>query len=640
VAVPSSADDRRAAKTRLRHAAEIDDLAAVRAATDELLGLDGGAATYSFADRVLATAAVRLELPMRSIALLASYTIAPLVPYLGVELFRSGWASTIEVVQYGGWSEYLLEATAPADDVVLLLRPEDVLPRVTDAFLSDADAAGAEAESFVGLLAGALAAFRDRSASTVHVASLAPMAREAERHFGHAPTTNRRLLIDRVNEDVAAVVADLPGLFVYPFAALVADHGRTRFFDRARSTSAMAPIHASAYPILARDLAHYLDNAWGPRRKLIALDADGTLWGGVLGEDGIAGIELGFDGAGKAYRDLQLTLKELHATGVLLAVVSKNDEALVRAAFDEHPAMALAWDDLAAVSIGWGDKVSGILAVADELGIGVDSFVFVDDSPIEIDFVRAQLPGVAVIAVPERVDDLPAQLLAGARLEPPRLSADDRSRTTTYAVERDRRATAARFDSIDDYLRSLELQVDVVGATSSDLPRLAQLAGKTNQFNASATRYDEAALESFRRDPAHLVLRVDVTDRFGAYGTTGLLVAHREDEAVVVDNVLLSCRVLGRRVEEALLDVVSDHARDEGARDLVVLHRRTDRNGQVTTLLSALGFELAESSTTSDGFEHWHRPTVRSAASGAAAAMMEIRFRLVPAPPAPEGQVE
>jgi FkbH-like protein len=605
------ADDRTARKARARDAAERGDRAEVVAAFNDLLKVSGDSATYAFLDRLAVSAGRRLDLPARRLTLVASFTVGPLVPFLRTEFFQLGWQVEVEVEAYGGWSEYLLGATPDATDVMVMLHADDVLPALSGAFLTSPERVLVEVDSFVDLLAGAVRVFRERTSSAVHVATLATDRRELERNFAHDPVRNRRLMVDQLNLDLAAELGRIPAVTVYPFDALVSDHGRERFFDRSKADTLQAPIRSTAYPVLARDLAHYLDNAWAPRRKVVALDLDGTLWGGVLGEDGVEGIELGHDGRGKGFRDFQLFLADLRATGVLLALVSKNDVELVRAAFEEHEAMGLAWSDFAAVSIGWGDKVAGLEAVALELGLGASSFVFVDDSPVECEFVRSQLPDVAVVEVPKQIDELPRQLLASSRLEPSHLSEDDLVRNEQYTTERHRREERSRFRDHDEYLRSLGLEVGVMSASLAQVPRLAQLAGKTNQFNTTTIRYDEAELDALVADPATTVAVITVTDRFGSYGVSGLLVTRLIETSLVLECLLLSCRVLGRRVEHAVIDLLSAHASALGADRLTVLYRVSERNGQVADLLPKLGFQPAMTPNLSpEDFAAWERPTV------------------------------
>ncbi len=245
-----------------------------------------------------------------------------------------------------------------------------------------------------------------------------------------AASTNRGRLQELAdfNVRISTEFSKLSGVYIYPYDELVQDAGRSGFFDQVKNNLNQTAISSNGYPVLAKDLSRFLRNTWDPRIKAIVLDLDNTVWGGVIGEDGIEGIELGTEGRGKAFRDLQLFLKELHSTGVLLAVCSKNNLSDAKEVFEKHPSSILKWSDFSAARINWVDKATNISEIATELNIGLSSMVFVDDNPMECEHVKSVLPEINVMNFDGMPELLPQRLLDFVPLEPIKLSTDDLSR--------------------------------------------------------------------------------------------------------------------------------------------------------------------------------------------------------------------
>jgi FkbH-like protein len=350
-------------------------------------------------------------------------------------------------------------------------------------------------------------------------------------------------------------------------------------------------LNPQGFAALADSVAQHVAASLGLTRKVLAVDLDNVLWGGIVGEVGLKGIELGEDGLGLAYQDFQNELRKLAATGVLLAACSKNDPGDVDSVFAAHPAMKLRRDDLAAIRANWDDKASNLRALADELQLGIDSFVFLDDNPVERDWVRTALPEVVVPDLPEDPAERPGFLRAAPWFRRISVTEADTTRTRSYEAQgrrRDLRATAASFDQ---FLVELEQEVTIEPLQEATLSRAAQLAQRTNQFNLTSTRYTVAELEALTGRPDADAYTVALSDRFGDSGITGLAILRFAEEAAEIDTFLLSCRVLGRRLEDAVLAFLAERARDRGARVLVGRYVETPRNEQVRSFYPERGFE-------------------------------------------------
>ncbi len=332
----------------------------------------------------------------------------------------------------------------------------------------------------------------------------------------------------------------------------------------------------------------------GKMRKLLVLDCDNTLWGGVLGEDGERQIQMNDSNrVGRIFREVQQTLSGFRKRGVLLALCSKNNPADVDQVLAEHPDMILRGNDFVAKKINWQDKATNIRQLAQDLNLGLDSIVFVDDSPFEIGLVKDELPQVACVTVPDSLSDYPATVRRLAR-EFFALSAtsEDLRKTEMYQEEQARDGAKAKYSNLDEYLQSLELRVCVSWNSGVLVSRAAQLTQKTNQFNLTTNRYTEADIERMLSNKNFLVASFTVADRYGDYGIVGLLILELADGGREgrVDTFLMSCRVIGRNVEKAVFDHLVLRLREMGVDKLCAEYRRTLKNDQVSGFYPSLGF--------------------------------------------------
>lgn len=363
-------------------------------------------------------------------------------------------------------------------------------------------------------------------------------------------------------------------------------------------------------PKLAHDFKAWWERIDGElslqRKKCLVLDLDNTLWGGVLGEDGVDGIKLGGDYPGKAFAAWQQALLQLSRNGVILAVCSKNNEDDVVEAWDKNSAMVLKREHFSAVRINWQDKASNLQALAQDLNIGLDSMVFVDDNPAERELVKQLLPAVEVPDFPEK----PYQLMAFYKMLVERyfriyaVTDEDRAKTEQYRANALRQAELSRFADLEDYLYSLDIELDVIPADDHNLPRIAQLTQKTNQFNLTTRRYTEAEVRE-RLQQGWRVWCMAVRDRFGDNGITGVVMLRPTDDEVTVDidSLLLSCRILGRGIEDAFVKTVFNLLRLDGYRKVKATYVPTAKNKLTAEFYDRLGLTCCQ--TDADGTKHY-----------------------------------
>ena len=337
------------------------------------------------------------------------------------------------------------------------------------------------------------------------------------------------------------------------------------------------------------------------------LDLDNTLWGGVIGDDGLDGIVLGEgSAAGEAHLALQHYAKQLKERGVVLAVCSKNDVKIAEAAFRDHPEMALRRSDFAAFQANWDDKAQNLKAIAAKLNIGIDSLVFVDDNPIERARVRQSLP---MVAVPEMSED-PAHyvrcLAEAGYFEAVAFTAEDRDRAQAYAANAEREALLGSAESMDDFLRGLGMTAVYGPFTAVDHARVVQLINKTNQFNTTTRRYAADEVARIMEDPDSVTLQFRLLDRVGDNGLVSTMILRpAPDDALEIENWVMSCRVFGRELEYEAMNVAVEAARKSGARALVADYIPTPKNDVISKLYQSLGFSRVDRPGAADGATRW-----------------------------------
>ncbi|HEX3436022.1 MAG TPA: HAD-IIIC family phosphatase, partial [Pseudacidobacterium sp.] len=338
----------------------------------------------------------------------------------------------------------------------------------------------------------------------------------------------------------------------------------------------------------ASEMKAVLRATLGQAKKVIVCDLDNTLWGGVVGDDGPQNIKLGApDPVGECFQSFQTALKGLRSRGILLAICSKNDEKFALSVIDEHPAMVLRKSDFVAWRINWEDKAHNLLHLAEELNLGLDSFVFIDDSPQERDRVRHVLPQVFTPDLPVSPSDLAPFLCSLNCFDTPGLGEEDFERTEMYQAERSRKEALDLSSNVENWLHSLQIEVRAAPLRRESLSRAVQLLNKTNQFNLSLRRMDEKSFWDWAEDPCNEAYTFHVSDRFGDFGLTGLASLSRSgSEARIVDFVM-SCRVMGKKVEEALLGYTLNRARAAGADHVMASPADGPRNGPVKAFFAA-----------------------------------------------------
>jgi FkbH-like protein len=523
------------------------------------------------------------------IALLSTFTVEPLVPYLGTALLERGIGATIRVGPYNQVVPQCLDEAS----LVAELQPQVLIVwmELDDLWQGQPLPMGADhaerIEELVGMAETCLDAARRWRATLVFVLPAIPEVRPlgvgdaCTRHGVFATAVRaREALRDRLAGQRGVLLADAE--------ETVRDLGARDSYDLRLRAIAHVPFTERLFCGVADRIAALLSIAFGQAAKAVVVDGDNTLWGGVLGEDGPQGVDLAENGPGHAYRAFQAFLVQLSRAGVLVALCSKNDEADVWNVFG-RPEMRLQQRDLACWRIGWANKSVMIREIADELGISLSSVVFIDDSPAELAEVAVGAPQVQCVRMP--ADPVEWQHVVRGRQVLDRLppTAEDLTRVDSIKAERVRTEVRARSDSPEAYRASLGTEVRIFAVATEHLGRLAQLVGKTNQFNLNCRRRSEAELAGLLGDQSVIVRMVAARDRFGDYGVVGAYVAAHRDSSLSVDTFLLSCRALGRGIEEAMLADLFEEADRLAVREVRATVEHHPRNEPVRTFFARWG---------------------------------------------------
>jgi FkbH-like protein len=394
-----------------------------------------------------------------------------------------------------------------------------------------------------------------------------------------------------LNAEFARAASADPRLLIQDIHSLSARIGLRHWFDWDRYFSYKILMTVEGNVAVARSLASMVRAIYGKSRKVLVLDLDNTIWGGIIGDDGIEKIQIGRETpVAEAYTAFQEYCLSLHRRGILLAVCSKNDEEIAKQGF-EHPDSVLKLEHISSFKVNWEPKHENILAIARELNLSVDSFVFVDDNPAERAIVEAQIPGIAVPNIGNEVSRYAAVIDEGRYFEPVALSQEDLTRAALYRSNTERSNAEAQFANYGDYLDSLEMSAEIQPFNSLYLERITQLTNKTNQFNLTTRRYTLAEMEAVMQDERYVGLYGRLSDRFGDNGLISIMLGRREHDVLHIDLWLMSCRVLKRDMELAMLDVLVEHAKAANITSLRGYYLPTKKNGMVADHYEKLGFQ-------------------------------------------------
>lgn len=545
------------------------------------------------------------------LAILASSTVDHLVPGIRVAGLRHGLLLQVHTGTYGQYRQDLLDNTSAvhrfAPQIVLFaLTARTAIAGVplTATVLEAHEALDRSVADVQLLWRKVRTAFK---ATVIHQTFLdvtEPLFGSFDRQVPGSPTQ----LVARLNDRLADAAA-IEGVLLLDIARSAHRDGRDTWFDNGRWLQAKQEISPQAAPLYGELLARIVAAESGRSKKCLVLDLDNTLWHGVIGEDGLQGIVLGEGSAvGEAHLSLQRYAKQLMERGIILAVCSKNDPVAAEEAFKSHPEMILKRVDFAAFIANWMDKAENLKAIANQLNLGLDSLVFVDDNPVERSRIRRALPMVAVPELPTDAAGYVRCIADAGYFESVTFTSDDQQRSAQYAANAARETLRGATENIDEFLHSLQMTVESGSFAPVDLIRITQLINKTNQFNPTTRRYTINDVNQFVAGVENLTLQFRLVDRFGDNGLVSAMILLRdrdEQDVLVIDTWVMSCRVFGRQVEFEAMNIAVEAARRLGIRGFRAEYVPTAKNGVVRELFPNLGFNSTARTVTANGATGW-----------------------------------
>jgi FkbH-like protein len=540
------------------------------------------------------------------LGLIGNGTLDLIAPVLIATAARHGFA--LECIT-GPYDQFLQDALAP-DSELNTARPDAVLIALDHRGLSLQPTPGNQAaaeqtvDDALKLLNTIRAAISRNSGAVCIVQTLAAPPEGLFGSFDRALQGTARNLVDCFNRRICQSVLQSSDMLL-DVAGIAETVGLADWHSPPLWNLAKLPFADSYVPLYADHVVRILGAMRGKSRRCLVLDLDNTVWGGVIGDDGMEGIKIAQgDATGEAHLNVQQLALALRERGVVLAVSSKNTDSVARQPFQEHPDMLLKEEHIAVFQANWEDKASNIRAIAKELALGLESLVFLDDNPAERSLIRRELPEVAV---PE-LDDDPANyartLAAAGYFEATGFSEEDRARAEMYQGNARRLSLQSQTADIESYLRSLEMRIVFSPFDRRARARVTQLINKSNQFNLTTRRYSEPQVEQLEADPKAMTLYARLVDKFGDNGIICVIICRTTSpDTWTIDTWLMSCRVLGRRVEQAVLSEILNQGRSHGIKTLIGTYHPTDRNGMVRDHYAKLGFENI--GQDADGATRW-----------------------------------
>ena len=565
---------------------------------EELWRTQPGPASAAFINSRFARLRSTVPLVSYRLAIQRSFTVEPLADMLRAACYVAGIELEIHIGQFNAYVQEILDADGQLyrfrpDAVILAVQTRDIAAKLWTNFF---ELSGPQAAD---LASGVVEDFRTwiralRMRSDAHLV-LHNLEEPRELSYGIADNLSplsQASYVRRINTELRSMAGEFRGVYLLDYDALVARHGRFHWYDERKWIAARLPMAAPQLIHLIDEWMRFLHPLTGRISKALAVDLDDTIWGGVLGEVGVQGIRVGAADGGAAFMAVQRAMLDLRARGVLLCLCSKNNSEEALAAIENHPGMLLRTHHFSAVRINWEDKAHNLRELAAELNIGTDALAFLDDNVVEREHVRMEMPEVHVIELPGNPACYADALRASPVFERLFLSQEDRERPAHYESERERSHLLVGSPNREDFLRSLKQCVRILPIDDATLGRAVQLTQKTNQFNLTTRRYTAQQLAELMNRSEWQVLALQVRDRFGDSGFVGLAMVRHDDGTSELDTFLLSCRVIGRTIETALLARVAEEASGRGSERLRGWFFPTKSNQPASGFYALHGFSM------------------------------------------------
>ena len=542
------------------------------------------------------------DLESFKISFLRNITIDLMVPYLKFLCYEENLSADIDMGSYDNVLQDVTGVTngtdyAKSDLIVVYLYPRLVAKKLYTSFSGlTREEITEEVSNLMDYIENILKEIRKRSSSPVLLHNFELPIHPTFGILDYQDTHKQVNVVRMINSEMLQLARSEEGVYIIDMDLLQSRLGSVHLIDERFWHMARAPYSREGCLAIAKEYIKFIRAIRGKKKKCLVLDCDNTLWGGIVGEDGFEGIKIDQTYPGSAYREFQETILDLYNRGVLLAICSKNNESDIMEVLERHPDMILREEHFVDMKINWTDKVTNIKEIARDLNIGLDSLVFVDDNEFEINMVKEMLPEVKTLILPKEPSAYRRALEEKGFFDSIVFSEEDRKRSKMYKEEVKRGKAKGKFETenIEDYLKYLEMKIFIGEADPVHVARISQLTQRTNQFNLSVKRYSEPEINDLVKKESSKVFYASLSDRFGDSGLIGAAVLTFEGENAFIDTFLLSCRAIGRGIEEAMLKVCIDEAREKGCENIFGTYVPAKRNSLVEKFYEKYNFSKVE----------------------------------------------
>lgn len=531
------------------------------------------------------------------VALLGSFTLNGMEETLRVKCSEINVGCTTYVAGYNQYNQEILNAESNLykfrpDITFLILDTRSVLGKIYDSPYTISETERREfVEKKLAEISQIISAFVEKSDSKLVVTNLSLPSYSPYGIYETKVIYGLREMIIDFNAKMNSTIKTLESVYSYDFDGFVRKYGENNVFDFRQFFIGDIKVSFDYIPYLVHDWIGYIKSVLGLNKKCIILDLDNTLWGGIVGEDGFEGIRLGDTPEGKAFVEFQKMLFALQQRGIILAINSKNniDEAI--RVIKEHPNMVLREENFSSMRINWNDKVANMKEIASELNIGLDSIVFFDDDPVNREYVRLSLPQILTVDLPNDASKYAQDLMGMNDFHVLKITEEDVGRGKMYLEERQRKELEQSATNLEDFLKQLDIKILIKNANEFTIPRISQLTLKTNQFNLTTKRYQEEDIRNLAKRNDYWVGCAQIEDKFGNSGITGVFIVKKEKSEWSIDTFLLSCRIMGRKIEDGILAHILQKAMKEGVSTVRGAFTPTKKNKPCENFLSDFGFK-------------------------------------------------
>ena len=537
------------------------------------------------------------------IAVVRNITLESIEPYLTYFIQSIGFKPTYYFSLYDDAIQQIHDSNSPLyqfkpDIIIMAIKLESLCPDLFNNFCALSDKKREQTQMFIQQYFEQLfSSLKKNTSAPVLFNNFETPTAPSFGIYDSQSLNHQQYTIKKLNILLVELIQTHSHIYLVDVDLLQHRIGSQHYYDLRYWYIGKAPYSKLAYPLLAKEYSKYCRALFGKNKKCLILDLDNTLWGGIIGEDGINKIQLGHAYPGSAFVDFQKAILTLYYRGVILAICSKNNLTDVMPVLNEHPDMVLRLKHFSVMKINWNNKVDNIREIAQEINIGLDSLVFIDDSDFEINFVKELLPEVTSIKLSKDPAQYAYFLMNFGLFDTLLYSEEDKNRTIMYRAEASRNQLKSSFDNIENYYRSLSIQVEIKRADEYSLSRISQLTQRSNQFNLTTQRYTESQLKEKMHSLQSDVFYLTVSDRFGKHGLVGVAIIdyHEGRKTAYINTFLLSCRVISYNVENVLLKTILDTCRSKGIQEVIGEYIQTDKNNLVKNFYTERYFQVESS---------------------------------------------